>query len=436
MGLRNTASIVRAIHVGTIIAYHLVRFGDYDARMMDMVKSLSERGPLYVKVLQSLAGSSGLLSQGVQDYITTLTDSVPYCADDERYDYLRSRLSYVSSHKHTDEVKDLSSLPIHSGTVSLVYEGRIGDKRVVVKCVRNRAYADMVSAIEEAEYIVAALNYVPSIKYLNLPRVLAENKQSLLEQTHMRNELKNLMDVREMVKDRSYIVVPKAYPVFTEMYDDILVMEMLEGRWLEEVRDDEKEAYGLLLAEQAVDAIMTDGVYHADLHRGNVLFMGDGDANRDHAEDSTTGKPRIGLIDFGIVGRLTESEKLTMSSFYLNLGFGEYEDVVKTLVGTLTNKDALAEMDKLQYNAMFNELVSLTRDACTSKVGFTPRHMKKINGIFTRNGLQLAPVFCRIEMALAMNASVSKFLETSDRNFMDYIQSVIKSRIRIEDYDV
>ena len=50
-----------------------------------------------------------------------------------------------------------------------------------------------------------------------------------------------------------------------------------------------------------------DDVYHADLHRGNILFIegNDGEA---------------WIIDFGIMGRLSESEKLTLSSFFISLG--------------------------------------------------------------------------------------------------------------------
>lgn len=432
---RNTYSMLRATRVGFIVMYHLTKFvflGDYDKRMIELIRDLSERSPLYVKVFQSLAGSSGFLNQTVQDYLTTFSDSVPFSGDDERYDYLREKLAYISGLHPGLEVTELSHTPIHSGTISLVYSGKIGTDDVVIKCVRRGVYANMVRAIEEAEYIISVIDQIPSIKCLGLPNVLNENKMSLLEQTSMRHELDNLVDLRKCLDGRDYIVTPKPYPEFTNIYDDILVMKRLSGRCVEEIRDDEKEDYGLLLAQQAVDAILNDGIYHADLHRGNILFMTD-DLD---SENTPKTKKMIGILDFGIMGRLTESEKLILSSFYISLGMGNYDDVMSSLIGTISNNNILEEMERSEYDLLIKQLVNITEDACNSKDGFTPAHLRKINSIFMENGLKLAPVFCRIEMALAMNMSVSRSLETKNRNFMSFLQEVIQSKMDLSVYDV
>lgn len=427
MGIRNTCSLLRATRVGMTVLYHLTRYvliGDYDTRMVELIHALSERGPLYVKVLQSLSGTSGFLSPTVQEFLTTFSDQVPYSEDDERYEFLCKRLAYVSGVHPSLVVSDLTSTPIHSGTVSLVYGGRIGDTPVVIKCNRKGIRVKMLKALEEAEYVVSALELIPSIRSLRLSRILSENKQSLIEQTSMAAELKNIMELRSKMEDRDYIVTPKPYPLFTEAFDDILVMDKLTGVRVDEVPADDKEAYGVLLAQQATDAIIEDGIYHADLHRGNILFI-------DHE-----GKKKLGLLDFGIVGHLSESEKLTLTSFYISLGTGCYDDVVSSLLGTITNSDALEAMGDAQRDRIVSELVSLTEDACTSREGFTPLHMRQINQILAKNGLEIAPVFCRIEMALAMNMSVSKALETKNKNFLNYLQDVIKSKMDLSVYDV
>jgi ubiquinone biosynthesis protein len=283
----------------------------------------------------------------------------------------------------------------------------------------------MIRAIEEAEYVVAALGLIPSIRTLNLPSILSENRLSLIDQTSMGYELGNLTELRKNIQDRDYVIAPRPYPEFTESFDDMLVMDKITGRRLNEVPMEDNEAYGTLIAQQCVDSIIKDGVYHADLHRGNILFI--------EGED---GAKKLGLLDFGIMGRLSESEKLTLSSFFISLGMGNYDDVVSSLIATVINGDALSAMNPIERKRMVADLVTLTEDACASREGFTPQHMRHINDVFTEHGLKLAPVFCRIELALAMNMSVSKSLETKEKNYMSYLRDVIKDKMDLTVYNV
>jgi ubiquinone biosynthesis protein len=392
--------------------------------MIDLIHSLSKKGPIYVKVLQSLSGNTGFLSPAVQDFLTKFSDSVPYDSDEEQLNYIYRRLEFTRGKYPNLVVSNVSEKPIHSGTVSLVYSARMGDTPVVIKCNRSGIRVKMIRAIEEAEYVIAALELIPSIHTLSLSRILSENRVSLIDQTSMSYELSNLTELRRNVQDRGYVVTPKPYPEFTESFDDMLVMERLSGKQLDDVNPEDNEAYGTLIAQQCVDSIIKDGVYHADLHRGNILFIDDG------------GVKKIGLLDFGIMGRLSESEKLTLSSFFISLGMGNYDDVVNSLLGTIVNADTFAAMNPIERKRIISDLVTLTEDACASKDGFTPQHMRQINDVFTQQGLQLASVFCRIELALAMNMSVSKTLETKEKNYMSYLRSVIKDKMDLSAYDV
>lgn len=425
--INHTVCFFRAANVGFIVLYYLLKIvliGDNDENIIKIINALSKRSPLYVKIFQSLAGSSGVLSQNVQAFIAMFSDNVPYTDDDERYDYLQQQLSYISKNNPELTITDLSETPIHSGTISLVYTGKIGKQPIVVKCVRDGVREKMYRAISEAHFVVSILNIIPSIKNMNLGCILRENKQLLFNQMSMKHELTNLIQIHNNFKNRDYIIIPEPYSKFTEENDDILVMTQIKGKRVDEVKDDEKEEYGVLLAKQSIDAILTDGVYHGDLHMGNILFIDD------------DGFKKIGMLDFGIMGHLSESEQLILSSFYLSLGMGDYEDVVSCLIGTLTNSDILKHMEKSFSNKIFHELVTLTENACTSKEGFGVQHMREINDIFAKYNLQMAPIFCRLELALAMNVCVSKALETKNKNFMGYLQDVIKSKMDITAYDV
>ena len=206
-------------------------------------------------------------------------------------------------------------------------------------------------------------------------------------------------------------------------------MEKLKGFYVEDICEEDKETFGLIIARQSIETIMNNSVYHSDLHRGNIIFIKEKDENDEIVY-------KVGLIDFGILGRLNEAERVTLSSFYLSLGMGMYNDVVNTLIYTLSNKELLEKMDNDDRNEMIDELTKITRNACNSIQGFGANELSQINRILTTNGLTLSPIFCRIELALAMNVNVSRSVETKERSFTSYLQQIAKEKMNMDIYDV
>ena len=94
----------------------------------------------------------------------------------------------------------------------------------------------------------------------------------------------------------------------------VLVMQRLEGTPLamaEPViaeRGLDRDALARTLLEFLLRQIMLDGVFHADPHPGNVLLLADG---------------RLGLLDFGSVGRLDASLRSALQRLLLALDRGD-----------------------------------------------------------------------------------------------------------------
>src|ERR671932_241018 len=64
--------------------------------------------------------------------------------------------------------------------------------------------------------------------------------------------------------------------------------------------------------------VTVEGVYHADPHRGNVLLTEDG---------------RLALLDFGLLGRLDEETRTTLSLLLLAIARNRAEDVSSLILG-------------------------------------------------------------------------------------------------------
>lgn len=399
--------------------------GKNDVILKNLVKSLCEESIMYVKIFQAVAGSMDLLSEDVQSFICEYSDNVPYETYENNVVELKEKLNKVSEDYPDLIVSGLSENPIHSGSVSLVYSGFLKDKQVVIKVIRKGVEEKMDKAIQDTLLLTKCIDKIPVLSSFGITQILKENISVLLEQFSMYTELNNLLDYALVCKDNPYIRVPNAYREFTLVHNDILVMELLKGKRVDVIEENEKEEYGYLIAKQAVISIMNYGIYHGDLHRGNILF------NKNENEIK-----QICLLDFGIIGRLTEQERIIISSFYMSLGLGRYDDAVDALLTSIANRNIIDALPQSEQEQLIERLETLAKQCFETDNGFSIRDIYKINGELVKYGLKLAPVFCRIELALAMNASVSRSLETSTTNITTHIKRIIAETFDLELFDV
>ncbi|MDH5289889.1 MAG: AarF/ABC1/UbiB kinase family protein, partial [Acidimicrobiia bacterium] len=141
---------------------------------------------------------------------------------------------------------------------------------------------------------------IPFTALANPPALVELFAETIIEELDFRLEAANMLDIAEMfVKlGRPNFVVPRPHP--THVTKRVLVMERLHGFNFDDVGG--MKAAGVDTAEVIQTAMLgflegafLHGVFHGDLHGGNLFVLEDG---------------RVGLVDFGITGRLTESERL------------------------------------------------------------------------------------------------------------------------------
>jgi ubiquinone biosynthesis protein len=145
--------------------------------------------------------------------------------------------------------------------------------------------------------------------------------------------------------------------------DYIEGVPLCEGAALEAAGAD-RAAIARLGAQAVLKMMFEDGFFHADPHAGNVFWL-PGD--------------RLGLIDFGMVGRLSEGRRSQLIELMQGLVARDTEAVVEVLLawaeeGEL-DEDALAEdidalidsyhgvpLGQLQFGRLLSEVMALLRD--------------------------------------------------------------------------
>jgi ubiquinone biosynthesis protein len=183
---------------------------------------------------------------------------------------------------------------VASASIGQIHFARLSDGQPVVVKIQHAGIERKIIADLDILMTLAQLaEKVDADLLLYQPRLtLSEFRRSLLREIDFSRELKNLEQfARNFAKDES-VRIPRA---FAEMSTRrVLTMERLEGFSIADKQRMRQE--GIAIQKVAVqgariflDMIFRDKFYHADPHPGNIWIQPDG---------------RIGLLDFGMVGRL------------------------------------------------------------------------------------------------------------------------------------
>jgi ubiquinone biosynthesis protein len=140
---------------------------------------------------------------------------------------------------------------------------------------------------------------IPVSALANPPALVELFAETIVEELDFRLEADNMLDVAAVLADTDQraVVVPRPHPRLVTRR--VLVMERLSGFSFDDVAGmkdagiDTTEVVRALMISFLEGAIIY-GVFHGDLHGGNLFVQPDG---------------RVALLDYGITGRLDEAKR-------------------------------------------------------------------------------------------------------------------------------
>lgn len=269
--------------------------------------ALTELGPTFIKLGQVLSLRPDLIGPQLADELTSLQSQLPADPPNKVREIVEKELGHTVEELYAE----FNFEAIASASIGQVHMARLHDgTRVVVKV----QHADIQAKVKEDLEVMAGLatlaNHVPEVAVWK-PEVLVEQlSKSLLRELNFARELQNLQYFRRELEHVENLLVPMPYPQFSSTR--VLTMELISGVAVSKFGGESKPAKGVVLptedepnsgakdpnqkiarlaAEVYVEMIFTHGAYHADPHPGNILIV-DG--------------YKLGLLDFGMVGRIDE----------------------------------------------------------------------------------------------------------------------------------
>ncbi len=256
-----------------------------------LVSMLEELGPTFVKFGQILSTRPDLIPGRLSGRLQQLQDKVapvPYA------DVAKS-ISESFGLPPEELFASFDQTPIAAASMAQVHGAVTKDGHDVVVKVQRRGIRPTIEADLSLLRFFAAqvLDIFPEATLFDLAGMVAEFEKSLMRELDFEIEKTNLERFRANFADKPKIHVPAVFPQLSSK--TVLTMERVRGRKLTAVVEPETRAsVAALYLDAAYRMVFKDGFFHGDLHPGNVFLEDDG---------------RLGLIDFGMVGRLSRQNR-------------------------------------------------------------------------------------------------------------------------------
>jgi aarF domain-containing kinase len=307
-------------------------------------KSFEDLGGTFMKFGQIIASSPGMFGDEVAEEFRACLDTgpaVPFIEVRQRVEEDLGRPLEVSFAKFERD-------PIGTASIAVVHRARLHDGRVVAVKVLRPGVEDIVATdLDLMQPLMEILVRLTGDQLAGSTLQLLDGfREQIGEEMDLRNEARSLIHFRRLQHefDLALIAVPEPYPEFSGR--NVLTMEFFDGVPIDDLAQ---------VAELGIDptplvqAVMRAfflttvrwGAFHGDVHAGNMMMLRDG---------------RIGVIDWGIVGRL---DPLT-HRFFLSL-----------LSAALGNEEAWTDVTGYitrTYGPAIGEAVGLSGDDLTKFV--------------------------------------------------------------------
>jgi ubiquinone biosynthesis protein len=324
-----------------------------------LVRLCTRLGATFIKIGQIASTRADLLPGPLVDELVALQDRVPAFP----FEQVRRTIESDLGRPLEDVFADFETVPIAAASVAQVHRAvlRSNGSRVAVKVRRP----DILEKIRLDRSILLAVGgalerVVPTLRLVDVQGALRTFCDAVGQQAHLRNEADHNRRFTANFAGDPDVGFPALHPEACS--DAVLTMDFVDG-----VRENE-------LAEAGVDVralvatgmrcvcrmIFLHGFVHADLHPGNLRFQPPG---------------RLVLLDLGLVGEISEADRITTARTIHALATGDGVTVARMF------HDNAAHANVADYGAYEAEIVAFV-DAVRARGLANLEVTKEIGRIF------------------------------------------------------
>lgn len=415
--LKTMKNIFFLFHASWIILSEFIlywTFNDYMSFIDRLTSKLASINILYVKIFQAFALNNKLIDEQLNNYLLKYTDNAPWSSSD-----IDDNTLYKLEEEYPISFETYGFVPLNSGMISLVFKAKntLTEEQVIIKLKRKNINATLDEAIEKLLFFVYIISFIPFFENYKIPDLIYKNISIIQQQTDFKQEVDNIIKIRDNCKNLKYIVVPKPEIEVTVKYPNVIMMEYINGITTSNVEEEDLEGFAKQVLKFGFVSTFIHGISHGDLHSGNILFIKD--------DVSPTHKYKIGLLDFGIIYEINQEFKKQFLALLVDVFTTPPREIALQLFhsGLLEPLEIIENLPKEHYDSIIEMLTSIIND--TMNVTKSVNHIQIYDFIYNLNnyinsnnmmklGIRPSDNFLKIQLALTMAHGVTNKLCKND----------------------
>ncbi len=277
---------LRSIRQGALPAAQIAR---------PLRKSFVDLGGTFMKFGQIIASSPGMFGDEVADEFRACLDTGPPVP----FSDVRQRVEEDLGLSLHDAFAEFDPRPVGTASIAVVHRARLLDGRMVaVKVLRPGIERLVATDLDLMQPLLEILVRQTGDQMAGSTLQLLDSfRVQIGEEMDLRNEARSMTHFRRLQGEfgLSRLAVPEPYPELSGR--NVLTMEFFDGVPIDDLARVADLGFDPTpLVEEVMRAFFLTtvrwGAFHGDVHAGNMMLLRDG---------------RIGVIDWGIVGRLDAS---------------------------------------------------------------------------------------------------------------------------------
>ena len=276
-----------------------------------------ELGPTFIKFGQILSIRRDVLPEEYVSEFEKLQDAVPPFS----YAEVARLIAEEFGRNVKDVFEEFASEPLASASIAQAHLARTKTgQEVIVKVQRPQIRQMILQDLAIMEHLARlSARRIPESRRYDPVGLVEEFRKTILLELDFRREGRNADRLRQHLRDMPGIVIPQVFWEYSA--PRVLTIEYMVGQGLREALGrsaEDRHRIAANLYEAFLKQIFEDGFFHADPHPGNLLFLPDG---------------RVGLLDFGIVGRVSRDRLAGLVTILLAIMEQDVEALLDECIG-------------------------------------------------------------------------------------------------------
>src|SRR5262249_5106816 len=286
-------------------------------RGVHLREMLEELGPTFVKFGQLLSTRPDIVPPDIIAELRKLQDDVRPVPFEQVEEAVETDLDLSLERAFLE----FEPQPIAAASIGQVHRATLPNGRPVVVKVQRPGAPRQIEADLALLYQAAriAKERVRALDFIDARALVDEFARSIRLELDYRSEARNADRFRRHWSGDPHVQIPHVYWSYTR--SRVLTLEFMEGIQLADVDSDvytleERRRLAYRMSETWMTMIFRHGFFHGDPHPANILVL-PGD--------------RIGLVDFGQVGKLTDDDISKVTRLFIDAASENVDNLPRRL---------------------------------------------------------------------------------------------------------